>query len=128
MMRQNPAALRSFALYLGNNLVAERDIGSSNTIRYQHTDVLGSVIAESNTAGTLTSSSVYQPFGERTGGQKTGLGFTGHLEDTDIGLTYMQQYYDPVIGRFYSNDPLSSGCHAGVLLWPKVITSTIFSR
>jgi RHS repeat-associated protein len=107
MMRQNPSALRSFALYLGSNLVAERDIGSSNTIRYQHTDVLGSVIAESNTAGTITSSSVYQPFGERIGGQKTGLGFTGHLEDTDIGLTYMQQrYYDPVIGRFYSNDPV----------------------
>lgn len=109
MMRQNPAALRSFALYLGNNLIAERDIGSSNTIRYQHTDVLGSVIAESNTAGTLTGSSVYQPFGERIGGQKTGLGFTGHLEDTDIGLTYMQaRYYDPVIGRFYSNDPVGT--------------------
>jgi RHS repeat-associated protein len=34
-------------------------------------------------------------------------GYTGHLEDEDIGLTYMQQrYYDPVIGRFYSNDPV----------------------
>lgn len=34
-------------------------------------------------------------------------GYTGHLEDKDIGLTYMQQrYYDPVIGRFYSNDPV----------------------
>ncbi|WP_306523865.1 RHS repeat domain-containing protein [Rheinheimera sp.] len=34
-------------------------------------------------------------------------GYTGHVEDRDIGLTYMQQrYYDPVIGRFYSNDPV----------------------
>lgn len=34
-------------------------------------------------------------------------GYTGHIEDRDIGLTYMQQrYYDPVIGRFYSNDPV----------------------
>ena len=34
-------------------------------------------------------------------------GYTGHLEDKDIDLTYMQQrYYDPVIGRFYSNDPV----------------------
>ncbi|MCT6698030.1 RHS repeat domain-containing protein [Rheinheimera sp. 4Y26] len=34
-------------------------------------------------------------------------GYTGHIEDRDIGLTYMQQrYYDPVLGRFYSNDPL----------------------
>ena len=34
-------------------------------------------------------------------------GYTGHLEDRDIGLTYMQQrYYDSVLGRFYSNDPV----------------------
>ncbi|MBU2224170.1 MAG: RHS repeat-associated core domain-containing protein, partial [Gammaproteobacteria bacterium] len=34
-------------------------------------------------------------------------GYTGHLEDDDLSLTYMQQrYYDPVIGRFYSNDPV----------------------
>ena len=34
-------------------------------------------------------------------------GFTGHVEDKTLGLTYMQQrYYDPVIGRFYSNDPV----------------------
>jgi len=34
-------------------------------------------------------------------------GYTGHIEDRDIGLTYMQaRYYDPVIGRFYSNDPV----------------------
>ncbi|MBB1508169.1 RHS repeat-associated core domain-containing protein [Pseudoalteromonas sp. SG41-1] len=34
-------------------------------------------------------------------------GYTGHLEDDDLQLTYMQaRYYDPVIGRFYSNDPM----------------------
>jgi RHS repeat-associated protein len=34
-------------------------------------------------------------------------GYTGHVEDHDLKLTYMQQrYYDPVIGRFYSNDPV----------------------
>lgn len=34
-------------------------------------------------------------------------GYTGHVEDKALGLTYMQQrYYDPVIGRFYSNDPV----------------------
>ncbi|RUO36777.1 hypothetical protein CWE13_07965 [Aliidiomarina shirensis] len=34
-------------------------------------------------------------------------GYTGHLEDDDFQLTYMQQRYsDPVIGRFYSNDPV----------------------
>lgn len=77
------------------------------TVRYQHTDTLGSVIAESNSQGTITQRFDYKPFGEGTPTQKAGVGYTGHLEDTDLGLTYMQQrYYDPVIGRFYSNDPV----------------------
>ena len=34
-------------------------------------------------------------------------GYTGHIEDDDLELVYMQaRYYDPVIGRFYSNDPV----------------------
>jgi RHS repeat-associated protein len=34
-------------------------------------------------------------------------GFTGHIQDTSTGLTYMQaRYYDPVAGRFLSTDPI----------------------
>lgn len=78
------------------------------TVRYQHTDTLGSVMMETNASGQMIGSRhQYQPFGQGLNGQKTGLGYTGHLEDTALGLTYMQQrYYDPVIGRFYSNDPV----------------------
>ncbi|WP_241973687.1 RHS repeat-associated core domain-containing protein [Aliidiomarina shirensis] len=39
-------------------------------------------------------------------------GYTGHLEDDDLQLMYMQaRYYDPVIGRFYSNDPVGTLGH-----------------
>lgn len=77
------------------------------TVRYQHTDLQGSVIAESNTQGSIQQRYDYKPYGEGTPSQKSGLGYTGHLEDPDLGLTYMQQrFYDPVIGRFYSNDPV----------------------
>ena len=40
-------------------------------------------------------------------------GYTGHVGD-NTGLVYMQaRYYDPVIGRFYSNDPLGyRGVHS----------------
>jgi len=35
------------------------------------------------------------------------VGFTGHITGTETGLTYMQaRYYDPVIGRFLSPDPV----------------------
>ncbi|MCL1114298.1 RHS repeat-associated core domain-containing protein [Shewanella basaltis] len=42
------------------------------------------------------------------------MGFTGHVKD-DSGLTYMQaRYYDPVIGRFYSNDPDGTMDHLSI--------------
>lgn len=79
----------------------------STTVRYQHTDMLGSVVAESDANGVITSRSYYEPFGKRMGGDKPGIGYTGHLQDEDLGLTYMQaRYYDPLIGRFYANDPI----------------------
>ncbi|MEO0467486.1 MAG: RHS repeat-associated core domain-containing protein, partial [Pseudomonadota bacterium] len=40
-------------------------------------------------------------------GDRDEIGFTGHVEDAKTGLTYMQaRYYDPVIGRFLSSDPV----------------------
>jgi len=74
---------------------------------YVHNDILGSPIMETNSSGTVTSRSHYKPFGEALEGMKQGVGYTGHLNDKDLELTYMQaRYYDPVIGRFYSNDPI----------------------
>ena len=37
------------------------------------------------------------------------IGYTGRKSDNDLGLSYMQaRYYDPVIGRFYSNEPVDA--------------------
>ncbi|ACJ30833.1 Conserved hypothetical protein [Shewanella piezotolerans WP3] len=82
-------------------------IARSRKVTYQHTDMLGTPVMESDESGNVISRSVYEPFGKRLGGEKAGIGYTGHLQDTDLGLTYMQaRYYDPLIGRFYSNDPV----------------------
>ena len=44
----------------------------------------------------------------------TGLGFTGHVNDADTGLVYMQQrYYDPIAGRFLSVDPIATDANTG---------------
>jgi RHS repeat-associated protein len=94
--------------YLGKTLVARKDTsstGASSTI-YLHTDVLGSVIAETNASQTVVRRTSYQPFGLSAGSIVDGPNFTGHVLDTATGLVYMQgRYYDPDIGRFLSMDP-----------------------
>ena len=81
-----------------------RDAG---IVTYIHTDQLGSPVAETNAAGTLTQRFRYEPFGQSLEANiAQGPGYTGHVADAASGLIYMQQrYYDPVIGRFLSTDP-----------------------
>ncbi|TWX45191.1 RHS repeat-associated core domain-containing protein, partial [Colwellia hornerae] len=86
---------------LGSKLVATKNA----SVEYIHTDYLGSPAAFSNSSGVINKTLHSQPFGETIGTQSDDVGYTGHKFDTDIGLSYMQaRYYDPVIGRFYSND------------------------
>jgi RHS repeat-associated protein len=109
----NKQSKRLDYIYLGNRLVAyrERPLSSDTvTVKYQHTDALGSPIAVTNTAKALIESSEYEPFGQLVNKPLfDGPGYTGHVQDAATGLTYMQQrYYDPGIGRFLSVDPVTA--------------------
>ncbi|MCL1126598.1 RHS repeat domain-containing protein [Shewanella surugensis] len=105
LYRESQSGAGTISIYTGGQLIAESD-GKNAT--YQHTDMLGSPVLETDSNGKVSTRSYYEPFGKRLGGDKEGIGFTGHLQDKDLGLTYMQaRYYDPLIGRFYSNDPVS---------------------
>ena len=95
--------------YLGNTLVAKK---KGSTVTYVHTDYLGSPAAETNSNGDVLARMHYQPFGESIETPSDDAGYTGHKFDTDLDLSYMQaRYYDPVIGRFYSNDPVDALGH-----------------
>jgi RHS repeat-associated protein len=75
---------------------------------YIHTDGLGSPVAKSDKNGNLISGSRtrYEPYGAIAAGATPTIGFTGHVNDANTGLVYMQQrYYDPYAGRFLSTDP-----------------------
>ena len=79
-------------------------------VEYIHTDALGSPVATTNAAGVVIEQQVYEPYGAPIAhGPTDGPGFTGHVEDSPTGLTYMQQrYYDPQIGGFLSVDPVAA--------------------
>jgi len=87
----------------------------NGTVTYTHHDHLGSAIASTSANGGLLWRESYTPFGEKRlnpSQNKDNQGFTGHIEDSTLNLTYMQaRYYDPVIGRFYSNDPVGAGSY-----------------
>ena len=93
-------------IYIGSRLIAK---DSSSSASFIHTDILGSTTAQSNNSGTLINNSRrhYKPFGDTYETASNEIGYAGHKFDSELGLSYMQaRYYDPVIGRFYSNDPV----------------------
>ena len=57
----------------------------------------------------------YEAYGNTAAGAvPNGIGFTGHLNDPDTGLVYMQQrYYDPTAARFMSLDPVVTDANTG---------------
>ena len=80
---------------------------ASADVTFVHTDILGSPVAETNASGQLVMLSHYRALGDEVEQKRDDVGYTGHKYDADLALSYMQaRYYDPVIGRFYSNDPV----------------------
>lgn len=85
--------------------------------RYFHGDHLGSIVAITNEAGTVTERRSYDAWGKRRNTNGTPMtsafvtpderhGFTGHEEWDEVGLIHMNgRMYDPTTGRFLSADP-----------------------
>jgi uncharacterized protein (TIGR03437 family) len=71
-------------------------------------DHLGSTVALVNGAGGPIERLQYEAFGASAGGFLTRYGFTGRESDTVTGLLYYRaRYYNPSIGRFLTEDPIS---------------------
>lgn len=103
------------ASLLSGLLLAAGNATAADVVTYYHTDGLGTPVMESNAAGQVTYTREHRPYGEQAlGTAKHGPGFTGHVGDADSGLIYMQaRYYDPVAGRFLSNDPVAVDVNTG---------------
>jgi len=90
----------------------------NDEVTWIHPDHLGSAQAGTlrhqstpgGQPGAVTFREQYTPFGSEIVGNANDnqAGFTGHIKDKATGLNYMQaRYYDPVIGRFLSVDPVT---------------------
>ena len=106
-------ARRSDYVYLGSSLVAFRErplSGTAETLKYQHTEALGSPLVVTSATKALIESSEYEPYGRVVNKPLfDGPGYTGHVQDAATGLTCMQQrYYDPMLGVFLSVDPVTA--------------------
>ncbi|KLD73115.1 Rhs family protein, partial [Xanthomonas hyacinthi DSM 19077] len=88
---------------------------SAQTVRYVHTDGLGSVVLVTDKDRNIIERSEYEPYGSLLNRPLTdGPGYTGHVMDAATGLAYMQQrYYDPMWGCFLSVDPVAANPSTG---------------
>lgn len=116
------AAANTAYLHLQGRQVAEVKYptgSSTGTPNYVHTDVLGSPVARTNASGGVLGTTQYEPFGRTWSGTNPGpassiVGFTGHVNDPETGLVYVQQrHYDPIAGRFLSVDPIVTNASDG---------------
>lgn len=83
-------------------------VHAAETVTYYYTSPQGTVLATADAAGNVLSTADYRPYGSQVlGTPEVGPGYTGHVNDPDSALIYMQaRYYDPEMARFLSADPI----------------------
>lgn len=98
-------------LVIGGETLA-RIVGSGANVQivYPMVDHLGSAVGAQDQSRNVLWREDYTPFGERrvkSAELRDDQAFAGHIEDDASGLSYMQaRFYDPVVGRFLSTDPI----------------------
>jgi len=84
----------------------------SGATSYFHADGLGSVTSLSSSAGSIANTYTYDSFGKRTastGSLVNPFRYTARESDTETGLYYYRaRYYDPITGKFLSEDLLGT--------------------
>jgi RHS repeat-associated protein len=79
----------------------------TDTVTYVYTDPQGTPLVKADASGNVIAKYDYTPYGNSItslGTAPNGPGYTGHVNDPETGLVYMQaRYYQPT-GRFPSPD------------------------
>jgi len=82
---------------------------AGDTVYYYSSDTVHSEVVVTDQNRNVVERTYYAPYGQVLNRDlRDGPGYTGHEEDPETGLVYMQQrYYCPECGRFLSVDPVS---------------------
>jgi RHS repeat-associated protein len=85
-------------------------ISSGGTVTYLHHDQQGSTRLLTGSTGTVTGSTTFDAYGNKTGSTgatTTPLGYDGQYTSSDTGLIYLRnRTYDPATAQFLTVDPL----------------------
>ncbi len=85
-------------------------VSSGGAVTYLHHDQQGSTRLLTGSTGTVTGSTTFDAYGNKTGSTGTSttpLGYDGQYTSSDTGLIYMRaRVYDPATVQFLSVDPL----------------------
>ena len=83
---------------------------AGDTVYYYSSDTIHSEVVVTDANRNVVERTYYAPYGQVLNRDlRDGPGYTGHEEDPETGLVYMQQrYYDTEIGRFISTDPVAA--------------------
>ena len=99
-------ALLLLSLWLGGMMAVQ---AQTRTVHSYYTDPQGTVLAKTDAQGNILARYDYTPYGGSVaslGSPPDGPGYTGHVNDPETGLVYMQARYYLPIGRFLSPDPV----------------------
>ncbi|MFA6252863.1 MAG: RHS repeat-associated core domain-containing protein [Patescibacteria group bacterium] len=111
-------------IFLGGQQIAEMNNQALDYFLYDH---LGSVTAVLDQNGNIKEQNDYQSFGLlqcRIGGADNQRQFIGKENDQETDWQYFgQRYYDPLLGRFSSIDPLLLSDLSSVLANPQGLNS-----
>lgn len=83
---------------------------ANDKVYYYSGDTLQSEVVITDARRNVVERTYYAPYGQVLNrALRDGPGYTGHEEDPETSLAYMQQrYFDPESGRFLSNDPVAT--------------------